>query len=136
MYLVYHPEGQDEPTRWKYLPQKLKSVDREMLERRTDRNFSDFHTAVMQGNSLCRRALLFMFLRREHPKTRWEDVDFAWDELELQYSKAEWLEMRETASENLTGDQLAAALTQIDKEIETAYDDPDDVGKAGSKLAV
>ncbi|MEU0397941.1 hypothetical protein ABZ208_35350 [Streptomyces sp. NPDC006208] len=132
---MYQPEGQEEPTRWRYNPRKLMSVEREDLERRTGRNFSEFTTDVLKGNSLCRRALLFTFLRREHPKTRFEDVDFAWDELTLEYSRQEWEEMREKALESLHGDQLAAALAVFDKEIETAFDDSGDEGKAGLPIA-
>ena len=130
MYLVYKPEGAEEPTRWKYDPKKLMSVEREDIERRTGRDYAEFVKSVAMGNSLCRRALLFTFLRREHPKTRFEDVDFAWDELELQYSKAEYLEMREHALETLSGDELAAALRGLDSEIEDAYEDPAESGKA------
>ncbi|MFD4551418.1 hypothetical protein [Streptomyces sp. NPDC058466] len=136
MYLVYKPDGQEEPTRYKYQPQKLMSAEREMLERRTERNFSEFHEGVMKGNSLCRRALLFMYTKREHPTVKWDDVDFAWDELDIEYSKTEWIEMRDTASENLRGDQLAMALEAIEKAIPGAYEDPDESGKASSPLAV
>lgn len=135
MYLVYEPEGAEEPTRFKYNPKKLMSVEREMLERRTDRNFSKFTADVMEGNSLCRRALLFLFLKREHPGTRFEDVDFAWDELRLEYSKSEYQQMREAMQQSLTGGELAAALEQIDREMETAYDDSEDEGKAGLPIA-
>lgn len=130
MYLVYTPEGSDEPKRWRYDPRKLMSVEREDLERRTGKDYAEFVKAVAVGNSLCRRALLFTFLRREHPKTRFEDVDFAWDELELQFSKAEYVEMRAKALENLTGDELAAALQHIDSEMEDALEDPEESGKA------
>lgn len=51
MYLVYQPEGQDQPTRWRYNPKKLMSVEREDIERRTERNFSQFTQDVLQGNS-------------------------------------------------------------------------------------
>lgn len=135
MFLVYQPEGQDEPTRWRYNPKKLMSVEREDLERRTGRNFSEFTTDVLKGNSLCRRALLFTFLRRDHPKTRFEDVDFAWDELTLEYSRQEYEEMRGKALEQLHGDELAAALSHFDKEIETAFDDSAEEGKAGLPIA-
>ncbi|MFB7867000.1 hypothetical protein [Streptomyces sp. NPDC056069] len=135
MFLIYQPEGQDEPTRWRYNPRKLMSVEREDIERRTGKNFSDFTAAVLQGNSLCRRALLFTFLRRDHPKTRFEDVDFAWDELTLEYSKQEWQEMRAKVVETKHGDELASALSLIDAEIETAYDDSGDEGKAGLPIA-
>ncbi|NUL03602.1 hypothetical protein HRW07_10210 [Streptomyces lunaelactis] len=135
MFLVYQPEGQEEPTRWRYNPKKLMSVEREDLERRSGKNFSEFTTAVLQGNSLCRRALLFTYLRRDHPKTRFEDVDFAWDELTLEYSRQEWEQMREKVVETQHGDQLAASLVVIDKEIETAFDDVEEAGKAGLPIA-
>jgi hypothetical protein len=135
VFLVYHPEGQDEPTRWRYNPKKLMSVEREDLERRTGRNFSQFTTDVMQGNSLCRRALLFTFLRRDHPKTRFEDVDFAWDALTLEYSRQELELIREQVIEAKHGDELAAILTSLDKEIEDAFDDSGEEGKAGLPIA-
>lgn len=135
MFLIYQPEGQDEPKRYRYNPRKLMSVEREDIERRTGKNFSEFTTAVLQGNSLCRRALLFTYLRREHPKTRFEDVDFAWDELTLEYSRQEWEQMREKVLESKHGDELAAALTTIDAAMEDAYDDVEEAGKARLPIA-
>ena len=131
MYLVYAPDGDDaEPKRWEYRPTKLKATEREMLERRTERNFTQFTMDVLQGNSLCRRALLFLFLRREHPRIRWDDVDFAWDELRLEYSRGELLRMREQAESNLAGSEREMALAKLDSEIESAYDDGTEEGKA------
>ncbi len=135
MYLVYQPEGQDEPTRWRYNPKKLMAVEREDLERRTGRNFSQFTTDVLQGNSLCRRALLFTFLRRDHAKVKFEDIDFAWDELTLEYSRQELEEIREQVIESKHGDELAAILTSLDQQIETAFDDSGEEGKAGLPIA-
>lgn len=135
MFLIYQPEGQAEPTRWRYNPKKLMSVEREDLERRTGKNFSEFTTSVLQGNSLCRRALLFTYLRRDHPKTRFEDVDFAWDELTLEYSRQEWEQMREKVLETKHGDELAAALSTIDGAMEDAYDDVEEAGKAQLPIA-
>ncbi|MFI2358144.1 hypothetical protein OG582_11990 [Streptomyces anulatus] len=135
MYLVYQPEGQDQPTRWRYNPKKLMSVEREDIERRTERNFSQFTQDVLQGNSRCRRALLFTFLRREHPKTRFEDVDFAWDELSLEYSRQEWLEIRANIVDTQHGDELAASLVKVDAAIEGAFDDTEMSGKAELPIA-
>ncbi|MGW1762754.1 hypothetical protein ACWCQL_01455 [Streptomyces sp. NPDC002073] len=135
MFLIYQPEGQTEPTRWTYNPRKLMSIEREDIERRTGKNFSEFTAAVLAGNSLCRRALLFTFLRRDHPKIRFEDVDFAWDELKLQYSRQEWEQMRAKVLETQHGDQLAASLAVIDAEIETAVDDVEMSGKASLPVA-
>jgi hypothetical protein len=135
VYLVYQPEGESEPQRWQYNPLKLRATEREMLERRTDLNFSEFTGKVLQGSSLCRRALLFLFLRRQHPRIKWEDVDFAWDELRLEYSKQELTQMREKVADTLSGRELEAALIQVDAEIIAAYDDADSEGKAQLPIA-
>ncbi|HEY9351867.1 MAG TPA: hypothetical protein VIP28_01395 [Nocardioides sp.] len=135
MFLIYQPEGQSEPTRWRYNPRRLMAVEREDIERRTGKDYSEFTTAVLAGNALCRRALLFTYLRRDHPKTRFEDVDFAWDELTLEYSKQEWQQMRDQLPERLHGDQLAAALVTIDEQLETAFDDVEESGKASLPVA-
>ncbi|MEV5261745.1 hypothetical protein AB0L02_27360 [Streptomyces anulatus] len=135
MFLVLKREGDEEPTRWRYEPKKLMSVEREDIERRTSRHFAQFTSDVLQGNSLCRRALLFTYLRRDHPKTKFEDVDFGWDELKLEYSRQEYESMREGVLETLHGDELAAALRQIDLSIEDAYDDTEASGKAELPIA-
>jgi hypothetical protein len=130
MYLIYQPEGSEEPKRWKYNPRKMMSVERENIERITGRNWSEFVQDVVKGSSLCRRALLFTFLKREHPTTKFDDVDFAWDELKLEYSKGELLQIREAAAEAATGEQRAAVLAKLDEQIADAIEDPDDEGKA------
>ncbi|WP_460067396.1 hypothetical protein [Streptomyces sp. YKOK-I1] len=135
MYLVYSPEGQAEPTRWKYNPRKIMSAEREWIERRTERNWSDFTKDVVQGNSLCRRALLFVFLKRDHPTVKWDDVDFAWDELKLEYTKAELIEIRATVADSATGEERETVLAKLDGEIAEAYEDPEDEGKAQLPVA-
>jgi len=135
VYLVYKPEGADEPKRWKYNPKKLMSAEREMLERRTGKNFSEFTVDVQKGNSLCRRALLFMYLKREHPTIKYDDVDFAWDELTLEHSKGELLLMRENVAGSVPPDQLAAVLEKLDEEIAEAFEDPEEEGKASLPVA-
>lgn len=133
MYLIYQPEGSEEPTRYLYKPRKLLSAEREMLERRTGRDFSDFTSGVLSGNALCRRALLFMFQKRVHPTLKFEDVDFAWDELRLEYSKQELVAMRE-ASASGSGPEVADRLETLDREIAEAIDE-EDGGKAGLPIA-
>lgn len=136
MYLVYTPEGSDEPKRWKYQPKKLMSAEREMLERRTGMNFTEFTQAVVKGNSQCRRALLFMYLKREHPSVKYDDVDFAWDELTLEHSKGELIEMRKSVEDTVPAHLRESVLSKLDDEIAEAYDDPDDEGKAQLPIAV
>lgn len=136
MYLVYKPEGSDEPQRFRYEPRRnIMSAEREMLERRTDRNYSEFTKDVVAGSSVCRRALLFLFQKRDHPGVKYEDVDFAWDELTLEYSKGELLAMREEVVAKAPPDQLAAVLEKLDEQISEAFEDPEEKGKALLPLA-
>ncbi len=125
MYLIYQPEGSEEPTSWEYNPRKIMSAEREMLERRTDRTFAAFTKDVIQGSSVCRRALLFMYLKRDAPGIRYDDVDFAWDELRLEHSKGELRVIRDSAADAMTGDERAAVLAQLDQEIEEAPEGPE-----------
>lgn len=135
MYLVYAPAGSEEPKRWKYQPKKLMSVEREMLERYTGRNFSDFSTEVLKGNSRCRRALLYLYLKREHPTLKFDDVDFAWDELTLEHSRGELLLMREQLPDSVPAEQLEAVRAKLDEEIAQAPEDPEEEGKAQLPIA-
>ncbi|MFI8278521.1 hypothetical protein ACIGBH_27345 [Streptomyces sp. NPDC085929] len=130
MYLVYRPDGSDEPQRWEYNPRKIMSAEREALEKRTGKDFSDFTKAVANGNSGCRRALLHMYLKRSHPGIRYEDVDFAWDELTLVQTRAELQFIREQAAEHASPEQREAILEGLDKAIAEADDDePEGEGK-------
>lgn len=135
MYLIYQPAGAEEPKRWKYDFRRLNTMEREAIERRTGLDFAEWTQKVLRGNSTARRALLFTFLRREHPGLRWEDVQFEWDELRLEYSRSEYLLQREEALESMKGDELAVVLERIDRELETAWDDTEDSGKAQRPIA-
>lgn len=129
MYLVYQPEGTEEPRRWTYNPRKLMSAEREAIERQTGLMYSEFTQAVIQGSSICRRALLYVMLKRDHPTTKWGDVDFAWDELRLEYSRGEFDQMIQDAEDSLSGEQRDLAVQMFRAERETAYEDPSETGK-------
>lgn len=133
MYLVYQPEGAEEPKKFLYKPQKLMAPEREALERRSRMDFADFTKGVLNGNAVCRRALLWVMLKREHPTLKYEDVDFAWDELKLEYSKQEYQLMRDQIIEN--GNADPEQIDQLNREIATAIDE-DTEGKALPPIAV
>ncbi|MFF7521251.1 hypothetical protein [Streptomyces pseudovenezuelae] len=135
MFLVYKPEGSEEPKRWKYQPKKLMSPERELLEKLTGKNFTEFTVDVQKGNSRCRRALLFIYLKREHPTLKFDDVDFAWEELTLEHSKGELQLMRGQLPDTVDPEQLDAVRAKLDEEIAAAYDDPDEEGKAELPIA-
>jgi hypothetical protein len=128
MYLIYQPEGSDEPKRWRYEPKRLMSPEQEALERYSGKDFSEFTQLVLKGNSRCRRALLWMYLKRDHPGVKFDDVAFAWDEVRLEYSKSELEMMRDKALEGASAADVDRIQQHFDTEIATAYED--DEGKA------
>ena len=136
MFLVYRPEGASEPQRWRYNPRKLMSAERENIERLTGLTWTQFTQAVVEGSSICRRALLFTYQKRDHPTLKFDDVDFAWDELTLEYSKGELVQMREAAAESAPAELRPAVLARIDGQIAEAFDDPEEEGKAQPPVAV
>lgn len=130
MYLIYTPADGD-AQRWRYQPRKLMTAERETLERVTDRHFAQFTQDVLAGNALCRRALLWVFLKRQHPTLRFADVDFAWDELRLEFSRQEIQLQLERLEDTLAGAELVAARAQIEGELVDAIDEADDEGLVG-----
>lgn len=128
MFLVYRPEGSDEPTRWKYDPKRLMSPEMEKLERLTDRTYGQFVNDVQAGSALCRRALLYVFLKRQHPTLKFNEVEISWGELDFEYSRTELLEIRSDVAENAAADRRDSILAKLDEEIAEAVDE--DSGKA------
>lgn len=129
MFLVYQPAGSDEPTRWRYDPRKLMSAEREAIEKHTGMVFAEFTQAVLKGSSTARRSLLWVMLKRDHPTTKYTDVDFAWDELRLEYSRQEYADMIEKAGAELSGEQRETVLRGLQDEWESAEEDPEQTGK-------
>ncbi|MDX2552749.1 MULTISPECIES: type 2 periplasmic-binding domain-containing protein [Streptomyces] len=129
MKVTYTPED-GEPQVFDYNPNKLMSVEREALERVTGRPFSDFAMGVLKGHGLCRRALLHVLLKRQHPTLRLDDVDFAWDELTVEMTQGE-IDLAVARLREKGGDeQMIDAML---KQRETA---PEDEGKARLPFAV
>lgn len=132
MFLIYRPDGNEEQ-RWPFEPGRLRSMETEAIEKRTGWDYgSDFVMHLQKGSALARRALLWTFLRREHPRLKFEDVDFAHDELELVYDQAELAELADNL-EKAPFDSEAervAALASIREAMAAAPEAP---GKAPAK---
>jgi len=140
MYVTYRPDGADEPRTWNFRAGRIRESRGEMIERRYAKLIGEKTAAVeqwrmgiLQQQSSARRVLLWHLLDLEHPgKVRIEDVDPYRDELEVEASKSELVELR-AALENIGGlDDLQREmmLAQVDAQIEAAPDD--DGGKAPS----
>lgn len=129
MKVTYTPEDGDEQV-FDYNPNKLLSAEREALEKRTGRSFNEFAMGVLKGNALCRRALLHVLQKRQHPTIAFDDVDFCWDELKVEMTKGEITLAVARLREKNGDEDLAESMLK-------AYDDaPDDEGKARLPFAV
>ncbi len=129
MKVTYSPEDGEEQV-FDYNPNKLLSAEREALEKRTGMSFNQFAMGVLRGNSLCRRAMLHVLLKRQHPTIRFEDVDFLWDELTVEMTKGE-IELAVARLREKDGDEdlIEGMLKQFDAA-------PEDEGKARLPFAV
>lgn len=133
MKLIYTPDD-GERQEWVYKPGKLRAGDAELLERRTNMSWGDFNQALARGSILPRRALLWYFLRQTHATLRFEDVDFALDELSLEFDRQEWAAIRQQVEEAKlpegTPDEMReTVLADIDRQAADAEEGP---GKATS----
>lgn len=108
MWFIYKPED-GEPQEWWFDPQKVRAREAEAIEKRTGWDWGEFGQHLIQGSTLARRALLWTYQRRLHPTLRFEDVDFAMDEVELSPSVEEVAAIRaEMVKQDVPAETLAA----------------------------
>lgn len=88
MWVTYNPEG-DEKQEWWLQIKKLRSVELEQIEARSGFDTDEWMQRLFVGNVRARRALLWTLLRRQHHTLKYEDVDFAVDELEVELDAQE-----------------------------------------------
>ena len=141
MRVTYQAEGAEQAQIWDFRPGRIRLSRGEMIEKRYAKLLGEktiaieqWRMAVLQQQASARRVLLWHLLDLEHPgKVRIEDVDPYSDELEVEASKQELVELK-AALENVGGlddMQREMMLAQVDAQIAAAPDD-DDAGKAPS----
>lgn len=131
MKVTYTPEDGDEQV-FDYNPNRLMSAEREALEKRTGKSFSDFAQGVLSGHALCRRALLHVLLKRQHPGISFDDVDFLWDELTVEMTKGELT----LAVEQMREKKRPGHESIVESMLRQFEDAPEDEGKARLPFAV
>lgn len=137
MFVTYHPEGSSEPTKWTFVPGRVRNSRSSMIEKMYGKTsgakatFEMWKLDVQQGSAAARHVLLWHLQSLEHHTLKLEDVDFAEEELVVEFSKAELEEMRDaiTAAKSIDEAQREMMLATIDAQLETAEDDG---GKARS----
>ncbi|MFG1898697.1 hypothetical protein ACGFIP_32285 [Micromonospora zamorensis] len=132
MFLVYKPEDGEEQ-RWEYRPGRLRTMEMEAIERATGglAYNTEFKMALLKGQTSARRALLWTFLRRQHPTIKYADVDFYDDELTLERTKGEIereiAELEKVPDSDIPAEDRMAGLMVLRMQLAEAPDDP---GKA------
>lgn len=140
MLVKYTPEGQSEPTEWDFNPDRVRSIDAEMIEKRSGLNYSKWVEAIQAGSAHARRVLLWHLQRKDHHTLRLEDVDFFMGDLEIDYSVADLQKLRAQVDASAMDDvSKRDMLDRLDLEIANRLGKDeltaDDLGKAPSSDA-
>lgn len=88
MRIVYAP-ADGEKHEWIWKPREAPSFEAEDLEEATGWDFPEFLQRFLAGSTRARRALLWVLLRREHPRLRFDQVAFTMGELADEYDDDE-----------------------------------------------
>lgn len=123
MFITYRPDGDPEQTQnWDFDPGRVRSVEAEMIEKRYGANWDQWRNDVRAGSAKARRVLLWHLLRRAHHTLRFEDTpDFYMDELLVEHSVVELLELRDRLQKvNLPESDREQMMTTLDIEITEA----------------
>ena len=133
MKVTYTPEGAT-PRVWDFRPGRLLNAEAEAIEDKTGWTYQEFGVAFMSGSMKAYHALLWVMLRRTTHNLKWDEVVFAYDEIEVEFDAEEKQRMVEEMERNLDDldDQQMLFLAQLKLELQK---DPDDEGKADSGSA-
>lgn len=125
MILAYTPEGA-EPRKWSFKPEKLMSSEAEAIEKATHLTYAEFGVDLLKGSATCRRALLWVLLKREDPPLRLAQVDPPVGSIVVEFDTDELIALREQAAQDtsLEDDERAQVLEQLDAEIGDATPAP------------
>jgi hypothetical protein len=78
--IVYAPTDGDKHE-WTWKPREMDSFEVEALEESSGWDYPEFLQRFMAGSTRARRSLLWVLLRRDHPRLRFEQVRFTYAEL-------------------------------------------------------
>lgn len=119
MIVTYTPAGGDK-RQWPYKPADLPSLEAEDIEEILGKTFDEFNVSLLQGGAKARRALLWVFLRRERPSLRFADVSCTVGEVVVEWDPAERTKVRaeleRMSAVELSDQDRAAALRILDEE--------------------
>jgi hypothetical protein len=132
LIVTYSPADGDRQ-RWEWDPDKVRTSEAEIVEKRHGGTWDQFKAAAMQGESKARRVLLWHLLRREHHTLKFEDLpDFLTGELQVEFTRSEIALIRDRVSRaQMAESERQDMLTALDLQMSEAVDG-EPAGKAGS----
>jgi len=136
MFLKYELDGVP-PRKWQFTLDKLLSVEAEALERQTGWVFpAEFGQQLVKGSIIARKALLWVFLKREDPTLLYRQVDPPAGAIGTDFERGELVLIREQVerSTDMPDEQRTAMLAQFDELIagEPELPDPKVPGNDGA----
>lgn len=121
MIIKYSPQGQPAQV-FTWDPGTVRAAEAELLEVKFGGTWDEFNVQLLKGSMRSRRVMLWHLLKRDHPTLKFDDVDFAANEIELEFNADELQQFR-AGIEKATGIEEAAreqALALIDQQIAEA----------------
>jgi hypothetical protein len=103
--LTFRPQDGDEQS-WTFDLGRFRVSERMDIERYSGMAWGTFKQALINERTAALKALLFVLIRREHPKYRFDDVDFCDDEIVTEVTLDDLHKGRQQVQEN---DSLSAA---------------------------
>jgi hypothetical protein len=122
MIITYSPEDGD-VQEFEFLPAKLLSPEAEAIEAVGGAawdTFEQFGEKFLRGSIRAYRAALWVMLKRQNPKLRFQDLTFKIGEVTVNYTKTELTKLKEAleVADDVDEGQRQAALSQINSELE------------------
>lgn len=127
MIIIYEPEGGERRT-WNLKEVRFLASEAEAVERATGMDWQEAKARVVKGSMLALRAVVWVLVKRDQPTLRYGQFDPAEGEVGTDLDASEWAVLREEMlkSSDLSEDQRAELLAEIDAELAKAEKAPDD----------
>lgn len=111
MIITYAPKGAEAQV-FEFKFDDLLDVEAEAIERVTGKTFDVAQVELQQGSATCRRAFLWVLLKRGNPALRHGDVKTKVGEITVEYDREERAKVRAEllVSQNVTEEERDAAL--------------------------
>lgn len=83
-----------------FKPQKMPTTDAESIESVTSMTFVEWGQALMNGSTICGRALVWVLLRRENRGLRFKEVVYPIDAFKVELDDEEKTKLREALAKD------------------------------------